>query len=420
MHRADCSRPGLQRPRFDLGDIVRDHVDALRSEQALSPEQGKVLRALSACRTAALGGHLDRCLDCGYESPAYNSCRNRHCPKCQALDQARWLAGRMETVLPVPYFHVVFTLPGELSPVVLRNRRRLFGLLFRAASETLLTLGRDPERLGAQLGITMVLHTWTRDLRFHPHVHAIVTGGGLSLDGQQWVKGNARYLFPVKVLSRLFRGKMLAHLRREADQDPLDLPEPLRQGENFARLIDRLYKTNWVTYAKAPFAGPRQILAYLGRYTHRVALSNHRLLDVDHEQVVLRTRGEQSVTLTPVELLRRFLLHVLPTGFVRIRHYGLHASANLNTKLRTAQRLLDEESSNAQEALATEEPTTEETSKPEESPRSRQEEAALDWRTLLKDLAGIDTTRCPACGSKAWVRLPLGEARAPPSQRANP
>jgi hypothetical protein len=422
VYPAGGSRSAPSRPPFELADIIRDHAEALRAQQAVTPEQGKVLRDLAACRTAALGGHLDRCLDCGHERPAYNSCRNRHCPKCQALEQARWLARRMETLLPIPYFHVVFTLPGELSAMVLRNRRRLFGLLFRAASQTLLALGRDPDRLGAQLGITMVLHTWTRDQRFHPHVHALVTGGGLSLDGERWVQGNARYLFPVKVLSRLFRGKMLAGLRREHEQEELDLPEDLCSARRFSRLMSRLYKTNWVTYAKAPFAGPRQVLAYLGRYTHRVALSNHRLLELTHDHVTLRTRGQQSVTLHPQELLRRFLLHVLPSGFVRIRHYGILASGNLKTKLLTAQRLLGVATIDAgAPSTSAEQLPAKEMSTPDEAPQSQAPAAGIDWRDLLQKLTGIDTTGCPLCGSEAWIRLPLGAAlpiRAPPREEA--
>ena len=417
-----CQAEGSPRRRapFELADIIREHAQALGAQQTLSPEQGKVLRALAACRTAALGGHLDRCLDCGHERPAYNSCRNRHCPKCQALEQARWLAGRMRTLLPIAYFHVVFTLPGELSAVVLRNRRRLYNLLFRAASQTLLTLGRDPRWIGAQLGITMVLHTWTRDLRFHPHVHAIVTGGGLALDARRWVHGKARFLFPVKVLSKLFRGKMLAALGREHREDALDLPRELATAQGFSHLIRRLYAKDWVTYAKAPFAGPQQILAYLGRYTHRVALSNPRLLEVTHGRVRLRTRGQHSVTLSPVELLRRFLLHVLPHRFVRIRHYGLHASSNLKTKLLAAQQLLGLAIPQAPAEVDAAEPLPRETtSTPQETTSTPQElkPEKDSWRHLLKDLTGVDTAVCPAWGSPHWVRLPLETdrpSRAPP------
>jgi len=409
VHRSGCSRTASPKPRFELGDLVREHADQLRAQHPVTPEQGKVLRALAACRTPALGGHLDRCLDCGLERNAYNSCRNRHCPKCQALDAARWLAGRMQTLLPVPYFHVVCTLPGELAPVVMRNRTVLFDLLFRAASQTLLTLGRDPHRLGAQLGFTMVLHTWTRDLRFHPHVHAVVTGGGLSDDGQRWVPADPRYLFPVAVLSSLFRGKMLALLRQQHERQPLDLPTELETDGAFDHLISSLYGKTWITYAKPPFAGPPQVLAYLARYTHRVAISNHRILDVDDDAVTIRTRGEQTVTLTPVELLRRFLVHLLPARFVRIRHYGLLAAGNLASRLETARELLSPAS-------------------PLETPAAgitTIDHAAGtdllhgDWRALLSHLTGIDPDRCPACGSERWIRAPLPTqrlSRAPPEK----
>lgn len=399
MDRADCARQPAERPRYELGDIVRAHADAFRAHHAVSPEQGQVLRALATCRTAALGGHLDRCLDCGCERPAYNSCRNRHCPKCQAIDQARWLAGRLGTLLPVPYFHVVLTLPGELSSLLMRNRRRLFDLLFRAGSETLLTLGRDPHRLGAQLGITMVLHTWTRDLRFHPHLHAIVTGGGLSADGERWIEGDARYLVPVRVLSALFRGKMLALLREAHHRQPLDLPEELADGGDFQQLLADLYDKDWITYTKPPFARPEQVFAYLGRYTHRVGLSNRRILEVTDESVTLRTRGEATATMAPEELIRRFLLHVLPKGFVKIRHYGLVAAGNVNTRLVAAQRILAT-ARQAQDETAAQPP--------------------VDWRTFLAETTGVDARACPACGSQRRVRapLPLHSTRAPPAVAA--
>ncbi len=297
--------------------------------------------AICACRTAQLGGHLDVCLDCGYKRPAYNSCRNRHCPKCQALDQHRCLERRLERILPVAYFHVVFTLPCELAPLGLRNRRIVYEMLFRAASETLLTLGKDPERLGALLGITMVLHTWTRDLRFHPHTHAIVTGGGLSLDGQRWLSTGGKYLFPVKLLGRLYRGKFLHHLARAHQDGQLDLPAELAEDGGFDRLLEKLYAKDWIVYAKRPFAGPQQVFSYLGRYTHRVALSNHRILDVKDKTITLATRHKKTMMLSPEELIRRFLLHVLPRRFQKIRHYGLMASANVHSRLERARALLE-------------------------------------------------------------------------------
>lgn len=408
MHAAGCARQPASRPRHELGEILRVHGEAFSAHHAVSPEQATVLRALAACRTAALGGHLDRCLDCGEERPAYNSCRNRHCPKCQSLDQARWLAGRLDRLLPVPYFHVVFTLPAELRGVALANRRRVFDLLFQAASETLLTLGRDPERLGAQLGATLVLHTWTRDLRLHPHVHAVVTGGGLAPDGERWVAGEPDYLFPVGVLSALWRGKMLDLLTRTHGREPLALPRELRPPGTFERLRRRLYEQPWITYAKPPFAGPEEVYRYLGRYTHRVALSNHRLLEVTDDAVTLRTRGDDTVTLTPEELIRRFLRHVLPTGFVKIRHYGLLASGNVHTRLATARRLLEP-------------PTPPPAADPADA-AAPTAPASDHWRSLLQALTGIDPRLCPACGSSRWVRAPLETPRAPrpPPARAEP
>ena len=291
-----CARPldrKAGRSRYDLGEIFRAHIDAFRDRHILSPYQAQVVRAICACRTAQLGGHLDVCLDCGYKRPAYNSCRNRHCPKCQALDQHRWLERRLERILPVAYFHVVFTLPGKLASVGLRNRRLVYELLFRAAAETLLTLGKDPQRLGALLGITMVLHTWTRDLRFHPHVHAIVTGGGLSPDDQRWLSTGDKYLFPVKLLSSLYRGKFLGHLARAHKDARLDLPAELAEDGGFDRLLSKLYAKDWIVYAKRPFAGPEQVFSYLGRYTHRVGLSNHRILDVTEKAITLATRNQR-------------------------------------------------------------------------------------------------------------------------------
>ena len=234
------------------------------------------MRAIVTCRTAARGGHLDVCDQCGYARPAYNSCRNRHCPKCEALREARWIEARMARLVPSHYFHVVFTLPATLRPLVLRNRRRLFTLLFRAATQTLLTVGRDPARLGARLGVTAVLHTWTRDLQFHPHLHCIVTGGGLALDPPRWFATARRHLFPVRVLSRLFRGKFLAALARAYAARHLDLAggcTPLADPHAFARFKDQLYRQDWIVYAKRPFAGPERVLQYLGCYTHRTAIS---------------------------------------------------------------------------------------------------------------------------------------------------
>lgn len=305
------------------------------------------MRAIEVCRTKALGGHVDVCDACTFARPAYNSCRNRHCPKCQALTQAAWIEKRMEHVLPTHYFHVVFTLPHELGPLARWNRKIVFDLLFSAAASTLLQLGKDGQRLGGLLGVTAVLHTWTRDLRFHPHVHCIVTGGGLAPDGGGWIRSRQKYLFPVRVLSDLFRGKFLDGLTRCYDDGKLDLGSsvcvPLADRKVFSHLKDTLYRKGWVVYAKRPFAGPEQVFKYLGRYTHRVGISNHRLISFDEHGVCFRTKDGKQVVVSAQEFIRRFLLHVLPDGFVKIRHYGLLASGNVRTKLVDARRRLEAE-----------------------------------------------------------------------------
>ncbi len=352
---------------------------------------------IEVCRTEVLGGHVDVCPDCGHQTaPSYNSCRDRHCPKCQALDQARWIEARKKRILPVPYFHVVFTLPGELKPLALRNRRLIYGLLFTTASQTLQELGRDPDRLGALLGITAVLHTWTRDLRFHPHLHCVVTGGGLALDGDRWVSTGDKFLFPVKVISALFRGKFIDALRRLHRRGVIDLGADDHLCPDFSKLRKTLFSKKWVVYAKRPFAGPEQVFAYLGRYTHRVAISNYRIQEVTDKAVTFATRGEKSATLHPHEFIRRFLMHVLPKGFAKIRHYGLLASSNVKAKLPIARRLL----------------------MPDDTPHR---EVAPDWQHLLEDLTGIDITRCPECGGRLCrVSLPSDPRRMSPPSRAPP
>lgn len=342
---AHAPRPAAlgNRPRLEVADIVRAHAEEYLRRHPVSAEQLAVLRALASCRTAALGGHLDVCDACGHEQPSYNSCRNRHCPKCQSLQQARWIEQRSARILPTHYFHVVFTLPEELRPLALRNRQTVFDLLFRCAAETLLDLGTDPRRLGAMIGITAVLHTWRRDLAFHPHLHCIVTGGGLSLDGSRWVEGRQGYLFPVPVIGKLFRGKLLAALRLAYQRGELALEGStayLAEPRAFAHLIDSLYRKTWIVYAKPPFGGAKQVIAYLGRYTHRVGISNQRLQHMDAHGVTFRTRGDRTVTLSGEEFLRRFLLHVLPKHFVKIRHYGLMAASHATTTLERARELI--------------------------------------------------------------------------------
>ena len=294
------------------------------------------MRDIERCRTNALGGHLYRCATCAAEVVLYDSCLNRHCPSCQGPAQHRWIEERRRRMLNTHCFHLVFTLPALLRPLALTHRREVFDLLFAAAADTLLTLGCDPKRLGAALGFTLVLHTWTRDLRFHPHVHGIVPGGGLDLVADRWRSARQNFLFPVAVLSKLFRGKFLAALTRAHAQHQFpDMDEP-----RFRRLVRQLRAKKWITYAKRPFGGPAQVVSYLGRYTHRVGLSNSRLLAVTEHAVTFATKSGATATLTPEEFLRRFLLHVLPPRFVKIRHYGLFAPANIHTRLRRAQELL--------------------------------------------------------------------------------
>jgi len=338
------------RPRLEVADILRVHGESYRACHPVSPEQAVVMRRLAACRTAALGGHVDSCSACGFVRISYNSCRNRHCPKCQKLEQLQWLETRLERLLPVPYFHVVFTLPEALKPLALKNRRLVYNLLFQAASQTLLKLAADPQRLGAQIGFTAVLHTWGQNLLFHPHLHCVVTGGGLSLDGQRWIAGREDYFLPVHVLGRLFRGKFLAGLKAAYQRGELTLTgsvADLADPPQFRRWLAGLYRQNWVVYAKPPFGGPQQVYRYLGRYTHRVAISNSRLLAMEDGHVRFRYKdyadGNQhkEMTLAADEFLRRFLLHVLPKGFVRIRHYGLLASRNVSTKLASCHLLLE-------------------------------------------------------------------------------
>jgi hypothetical protein len=400
-----CARPRAPaRPALELSDIVRAHGEAYRHKHVLTAEQHAVLRAIERCRTAELGGHLDVCSTCGYSEPSYNSCRNRHCPKCQALAQAKWIQGRMERVLPIHYFHVVFTLPSQLRELARRSPRVVFAMLMSSAAATLMELGRDPKRLGAELGITMVLHTWARDLSFHPHVHCIVTGGGLSLDGDRWVAARRKYLFPVRVMGALFRGKFLAALTAAHARGELAPPsgnEPV-DPEAFERLCDRLYRSRWVVYAKRPFGGAEQVIRYLGRYTHRVGLSNDRLVSMDDDGITFRTKNGKGVTLPPEKFLSRFLQHVLPNGFIKIRHYGLLATGNAKKKLELARAHL-EATSPARPLQGVLIP----------APANDIGAAAR----LLLELTDIDLRICPVCHCRTLVRQPLPAPmiRAPPA-----
>ncbi len=384
------------RPRFDIADIVRRHRAALEAEVHLTPAQRRVLSAIEVCRTAALGGHVDVCRACGYEHPFYNSCRDRHCPKCQALAQERWIRARSERLLETPHFHAVFTLPSELRGLAKFRPRDIFGALFAAASETLLELGQS--RLEARLGVTMVLHTWTRDLRFHPHVHAIVTAGGLAADHERWVPSRPKYLFPVGVMSKLLCGKMMAALRRLHAGGVFAGFDDFADPEGFERLMTRLARCRWHVYAKKPFREALHVLRYLGRYTHRVAISASRIVAVSDHAVTFRTKDGKTVTVSPLEFLRRFVQHVLPDGLHKIRHYGLYAGA-LAAQLATTRTALGAARRAATGAAVT---TT-----------------TAIWAELLYAVTGRDVTRCPRCGAPLErVPVPRASARAPPERAA--
>jgi predicted RNA-binding Zn-ribbon protein involved in translation (DUF1610 family) len=388
-----------------MADIVRAHGEELRRAQPLSSEQRAVLHAILRCRTSELGGHLDVCLACGHAEPAYNSCRNRHCPKCQALAQARWVARRSERILPTHYFHVVFTLPAELRPLAQRNPRRIYDLLFATASETLLDLGRDEKWLGAELGITAVLHTWTRELAFHPHVHCIVTGGGLTADGAAWRSSPPDFLFPVRVLGALVRGKMLDALGRAHRRQPFDLGGAGADPQAFEQLLAALRRRSWVVYAKRPFGGAAQVVRYLGQYTHRIGISNHRLVSFRNGEVTFRTKNGEHRTMAAKDFLARFVQHVLPPGFVKLRHYGLMSPSHATTRLEDARRILDADGATHECDEAA--PNADATARVA---------AHATWPELLLALTGVDVKRCPSCGQAAIVRRPLvaAEARAPP------
>ncbi|MDH3790861.1 MAG: IS91 family transposase [Rhodospirillales bacterium] len=343
----------MPRPSLEVADIFRDHGGAWRRAQAghVSLGQLKVMSAIERCRTAASGGHVARCEDCAHERIAYNSCRNRHCPKCQGAAARDWLAERAAELLPVGYFHVVFTLPGPIADIAYQNKRVIYDLLFKASAETMLTIAADPKHLGARIAITAVLHTWGSAMTHHPHIHMIVPGGGLSSDGKAWVPCRPRFLLSVRVLSRLFRRLLLEKLCAAHEAGQLRFfndHAALADGAAFERHLEPLRKTEWVVYAKQPFAGPQAVLAYLSRYTHRVAISNRRLLSANRRGVTFRCKDYRlkgaaryaTMMLPTHEFIRRFLMHVLPKGFHRIRHYGMLANGNRAATVAQARHLL--------------------------------------------------------------------------------
>lgn len=326
---------------------IQDIFNVITPE-GLSPQQHKAFYSIKNCRTSTLGSHVDRCNSCGHIDISYNSCRNKHCPKCQGSKQKEWVQAQLSKLLPVPYFHVVFTLPNQLNTIIYQNQKLLYSLLMKAAGDTIVELARNPKFLGAQTGTTVVLHTWGQNLAFHPHVHCIVPGGGLSKDGLRFICSGKKFFIPVKVLSRKFRGKFLFYLKQAWDKGNIKLfgdALELSYGANFPNLIDSLYQIDWVAYCKKPFKSPDIVVKYLGRYTHRVAISNSRIVNFDGSSVTFKWKDykEQNkvklMTLKTEEFTRRFLLHVLPSGFTKIRHYGILSSRNINSKLSLCFRL---------------------------------------------------------------------------------
>jgi hypothetical protein len=371
----------------ELQDIFVQYGEAYQAEHRLPPDQQKVVRAIRHCRTAALGGHVDECDECGFVRVSYNSCRNRHCPKCQTLTKERWIEARKDELLNVGYFHVVFTLPDLLNSVAYQNPETIYGLLLRAAAETLSELAADPKYLGAQIGFTGVLHTWGQNLMHHPHLHCIVPGGGLASNGK-WVNSRKKFFIPVKVLSRKFRGKFLHYLKQPKLEFYGSIVH-LQEQSQFQDWMSSLYQKEWVVYCKPPFKNAGHVVEYLGRYTHRVAISNQRIVNLEAGMVTFKWRDykdnnqQKEMSLTADEFIRRFLIHVLPTGFTRIRHYGLLSSRNKATKLKLCKRL-------TKTAVRT-------------APLPKL--SALDF---LEKLTGTDFTVCPRCG--------IGHLRASPEQ----
>lgn len=376
---------------IELQSIFQQFGPVYRENNSLPLNHLKTMTAVESCRTFLLGGHVDECDSCGFKRISYNSCRNRHCPKCQSLAKEQWILERDRDLLEVGYFHVVFTVPDSLNPLALQNQKVFYSLLFKAASETLLELSRDPKYLGAEIGFISVLHTWGQNLTDHPHLHCIVPGGGLSFDGTRFICSQKKFFIPVKVLSRKFRGKFLAFLKEAFQDGNLVFHgkiEPLSGKIKFQFLIDSLYRTEWVVYCKKPFKSPWHVLRYLGRYTHRVAISNQRIVNFQDGQVTFSWRDYRDNNRTKLmkidasEFIRRFLLHVLPSRFVKIRHYGILSNRNRNTKLRLCQQLTFSKIRKSQKLSTVE---------------------------LLLKLTGIDLRACPSCGKGIMIsKLNLG------------
>ena len=385
----------MERPKLEVADVFRRYGEAYRQKfgALLSTAQRRVMTAIEVCRTAALGGHVEMCDRCGHLRNAYNSCGDRHCPKCQSLARAEWIQDRQSELLSVPYFHVVFTVPEEIAAIALQNKRTLYGILFHATAETLQLIAADPEHLGAEIGFFAVLHTWGQSLVHHPHLHCVVPGGGLSPDGERWISCRPNFFLPVRVLSRLFRRLFLKSLQKAFDCGKLRFSaslEVLRDRQTFVRYLAPLKKAEWVVYAKAPFAGPQQVLDYVGRYTHRVAISNHRLVDLEDGHVRFgwkdyRDNNQQkTMDLSAEEFIRRFLLHVLPDAFQRIRYYGFLSNRYRQEKLALCRQLLG---------------------MPACDPNPVAPEQPSDYCDLYEQLTGRSLRQCPVCQEGRMVEV---------------
>jgi len=375
----------MDRPKIEVADIFRRYGEAYRNEHdgSLSTAQRRVMSAIELCRTAALGGHIEQCDSCGHERNAYNSCRNRHCTKCQCLARAEWIQDRQSELLDCEYFHVVFTVPEEIATIAYQNKEVVYGILFQAAAKTLRTIAADPKHLGAEIGFFAVLHTWGQNLLHHPHLHFVVAGGGLAPEGNHWISCRPGFFLPVRVLSRLFRRLFLKSLQKEFDSGKLKFfssLEALQDRKSFLRYLAPARKAEWVVCAKPPFAGPQQVLDYVGRYTHRVALSNDRLLDMENGEVRFRWKdyrdNNRQKTMTPTadEFIRRFLLHVLPDGFQRIRYYGFLGNRYRKQKLARCRLLLGMPDNDTQDS-----------------------EPSSDYRDRYEKLTGSSLWECPIC-----------------------
>lgn len=361
----------------EVAAIFHQYGEAYRSTHSLSLPHLKAMSAIENCRTSQLGGHVDGCDACNHIQISYNSCRNRHCPKCQNLTKEHWVEERKNDLLPVPYFHIVFTLPDDLNEIALRNKKEIYALLLKTSAETLQELSKDPKYLGAQIGFISILHTWGQNLMDHPHVHCIVTGGGLSADQTKWVASNPTFFLPVKVMSRLFRGKILNYFRKAQLKNPW---KGIENHAEFQKKVNILYNKEWVVYCKRPFKNSEHVFNYLGRYTHKVAINNQRITQVSDEKVTFQWRDykdnhqNKEMTLVAFEFIRRFLLHILPSGFVKIRHYGILSSRNKKSKLKCSRKLLE-----------VPEPYI-------ETPKKKE-----TWVEIVIRLTQKDPTLCPIC-----------------------